>query len=320
MAHSATHGARGRDAERPSDIPKAGWRDILMRTKDEVGEDHVSMIAASIAFYALLALFPAIAAAVALWGLLFDPQQIEQQMAAASSALPPEAAGIVTGQAQKVADSTGTGLSLAAIGGLLFALYSASKGTKAIIEGLNMIYDEEEKRGLIRLNLVALALTLGLIVIAIVSLALVAVLPGLLAGLGIGGVTGGLFTWLRWPLLALVAVVGLAVLYRFAPSRDAPRWRWVSWGAVIATALWIAGSMLFSFYVRNFATYNETYGSLGAVIILLMWFWLSAFVVLLGAELNAEMEHQTARNSTRGSAEPRGHRGAHAADTLGEPR
>jgi membrane protein len=310
--------ARGRLAERPQDIPKAGWRDILWRIKDEIADDHVSMVAASIAFYSLLAIFPAIAAMISIWGLMFDPQQITQQIQALSSALPEGAAGIITRQAETVAANSGTGVSLAAVGGILFALYSASKGMKAMIEGLNVVYDEEEKRGFIKLNLLTLALTLGLIGMMIVTLLLITVLPALLGNLGLGDLVRIGLNYARWPLLLVVALVGLAVLYRYAPSRDEPQWQWVSPGALVATVLWLLGSIAFSIYVSNFSSYNETYGSLGAVVILLMWFWLSAFIVLLGAELNSEIERQTMRDTTTGLAQPMGQRGAYAADTVGE--
>jgi membrane protein len=317
VAKSATADeARGRRAERPREIPKAGWRDILLRTKNELSDDHVSMIAAGVAFYGLLAIFPMIAALISTWALIFDPQQIAQQIEQISGYLP-EAGSIVKNQATKIASGTGTGVSIAAIGGILFALYSASKGMKALIEGLNIIYDEEEERGFIKLNLVALGLTLGMIVILIVSLALIMAAPTLLGSLGLGSTVQTLVTWLRWPVLFAIVVVSLGVLYRFGPSRDEPQWQWVSWGAVIATVIWLIGSILFSIYVRNFGSYNETYGSLGAVVILLIWFWLSAFIVLMGAELNAEMEHQTARDTTRGPARPMGERGAQVADTVG---
>lgn len=319
MAEAATvDDGRGRKAERPRDIPRPGWRDVLVRTKNEVGNDHASMVAAGVAFYALLAIFPAIAALVSLWGLMADPQQIEQQIQAISGMLPEQAASILTNQARSVASHAGGGIGLAALGGLLLTLYSASKGMKSLIEGLNIIYDEEESRGFIVLNLVALGLTLAILVVLIVALGMITVVPALLGNLGLGSLVQSLVTWLRWPILFVVAMLTLAFLYRYAPSRATPRWQWVSWGAVIATLLWIAGSVAFSIYVRNFASYNETYGSLGAVIILLMWFWLSAFIVLLGAELNSEMEHQTAHDTTSGRARPMGERGAHAADTLGE--
>ncbi len=278
------------------------------------------MVAASVAFYALLALFPAIAAAIALWGLAFDPREIEAQIQQISSMLPDQAAGIVTSQADQLASNANTGLSIAAIGGLLLTLYSASKGLKAVIEGLNIIYDEEESRGFFKLNLVALLLTLAALLIVTGSLALIAVLPAVIGLFGLGSTLATVISLARWPLLALVALLTLAVLYRYGPSRDAPKWRWVSWGAVIATLVWILASIAFSIYVSRFGSYNQTYGSLGAVIILLTWMWVSAYIVLMGAELDAEIEHQTRRDTTKGEREPMGERGAHAADTLGERR
>ena len=310
----------GSDASTPSDIPSRGWKDILMRVVTQMNDDHISLVAGSVAFYGLLAIFPAIGATIAIWGLVFDPQQLSGQFEAIGSALPPEAASILTNQARQVAGSAGAGLSIAVVVGFLFALYSSSNAVKSLIEGINIIYDQKDTRSFLHYNLVAFGLTLALIALFIVSLALVAVLPGAIAFFRVGDHIATPVTWLRWPLLALFVVVSLAVLYRFGPCRSTARWRWVSWGAVGATVVWIAGSIGFSIYVRNFASYNETYGSLGAVIILLMWFWLSAFIVLMGAELNAEMEHQTARDSTRGPARPMGRRGATMADTLGERR
>ena len=290
----------------------------MLRTWRELGDDHVSMIAAGVGFYGLLAIFPAIAALISLWGLAFDPQQIEQQIESVSGFLPQDAAAIIKEQARAVASGAGGGVSLAAIGGILFALYSASKGMKALIEGLNIIYDEEEKRGFIKLNLLALGLTLAVIVAMIVALGLIVVVPIVLKFVGLGSVVADLVSLLRWPILFAGALFVLAALYRHAPSRARPRWRWVSWGAAIATLIWVIGSIAFSIYVSNFGSYNETYGSIGAVIILLMWFWLSAFVVLLGAELNSEMEHQTERDSTTDRPQPRGRRGAYVADHVGE--
>src|ERR671918_1645503 len=313
----ATSAERGRHADRPSQIPKSGWRDILLRTKREISDDHVSLIAAAVAFYGLLALFPAIAALISLWALLFDPQQIEQQIETLSGLLPPEAAAIIEDQARKVAEDVG-GLSIGAAGGILLALYGASKGMKALMEGLNIIYDEQEERGFIKLNLIALGLTLLVILAMIVALGAIIIVPILLGAVGLGPVAETLANLLRWPLLFVVALFALAIIYRYGPSRAQPRWRWVSWGAAVATIIWIIGSIAFSIYVQNFGSYNETYGSIGAVVILLMWFWLSSFTVLLGAELNSEMEHQTERDSTTGEPQPRGRRGAYVADHVGE--
>ena len=313
----ATAAERGRQAERPSQIPRAGWRDILIRTWHEIGNDHLSLIAAGIGFYALLALFPGIAAMVAIWGLAFDPQQIEQQIATISQLLPEQAAAIVTDQARKVA-AGGGGLGLAAAGGILLALYSASKGTKALIEGLNIIYDEEEKRGFIKLNFMALALHARRDRRHDRRPRPDRRRADRARFVGLGPIVDALVSILRWPILFAGALVVLAALYRLAPSRAAARWRWVTPGAAVATVIWVLGSIAFSIYVRNFGSYNETYGSIGAVIILLMWLWLSAFVVLLGAEVNSEMEHQTERDSTTGAPEPRGRRGARVADEVAE--
>jgi membrane protein len=309
---------RGRTAERPSELPAAGWRDILWRVKAEMAKDNLSLVAAGVAFYVLLAIFPAIAAIVSIYGLVADPQTVEQQLAAISHLLPEEARGIIEEQLKRVTSTASAKLSLGAAFGLLLAIWSANKGTQALITALNIVYDEEEKRGFIKLNLISLALTIGMILFLIVGLALIAVLPVLLDNLGLPAEIRQWAAWLRWPILAIAFMLALAALYRYAPSRDTPRWRWVSWGAVLATVLWLIGSALFSWYVTNFGNYNETYGSIGAVVVLMMWLWLSVLIVLLGAEVNAEMEHQTSRDTTRGPDQPLGRRGAYVADTVGE--
>lgn len=316
MAHS-TADDRGRHAGSPREIPKAGWRDILLRTKDQVGKDHVSLVAAGVGFYGLLAIFPAITAIISIWGLMFDPDTITQQIERLSGILPEQAQSIVADQAAAIAEGAGTGASLAAIGGIFLALYSSMKGVKSLIDGLNIIYDEDEKRGFIKLNLLSLALTLALIAIMIGALGLLVVYPLVVSAFGFSSIVQTLVSLARWPLLGLVAVAGMAIVYRYGPSRTRPEWRWVTWGAVAGTVMWIVGSIAFSIYMQNFGNYNETYGTLGAGIALLMWFWLSSFAVLLGAELNSEIEHQVERDTTTGPSRPMGQRGAHAADTVG---
>ena len=321
MAGSAAdERGRGRQADSPQEIPKQGWRDILLRTWDQMGQDHVSIVAAGVGFYGLLAIFPAITAIISIWGLMFDPAAITDQIDQVSGVLPQQARDVIKDQAASIAEGAGTGASLAAIGGILLALYSSTKGVKSLIEGLNIIYDEDEKRGFVKLNLIALALTLALVLMMICTLGLLVVYPAVIGVFGFSSIIQTLVTYLRFPLLAVVAIVGLMILYRYAPSRDRPKWRWVNWGAIIATLIWIVGSIGFSIYMRYFGNYNETYGTLGAAIVLLTWFWLSAFIVLMGAELNSEIEHQTARDSTTGERQPMGRRGAHAADTVGESR
>ncbi len=306
---------RGRDASRPREIPRPGWRDIFWRVYQSMTDDHVSIVAAGCAFFGMLAIFPAIASLVSIAGLVLDPSAVESQISAVATMLPQDAASILTDQAKKV--SGGTGLGLAAILGLLLALYSASAGVKTLMEGLNIVYDETEARSFIKRNVVGLGLTLLLIVGVLLAFGVVIVAPAILANVGLGQTTEAWITYARWPIMAVLVGAGLSVLYRQAPSRARPLWRWVLPGAALATVIWTLFSILFSLYVRNFGSYNETYGALGGVIILLTWMWLSAFIILMGAELNAEMEHQTARDSTVGREKPMGARGAVKADTIG---
>lgn len=309
---------RGRDASAPSQLPRSGWRDIALRIKDEVGKDNIDIVAAGVALYALLALFPALIALISLYGWFADPMQVEQQIASFTGVLPQNVQSLLTTQMQDIASGAESTLGFGAIAGFLFTLWSASKGMKALFTALNIVYDEEEKRGFIALNALAIVLTLGALVFGIVALALIAVLPALLGQLGLEAIARVAVSLVRWPLLAAAVMVVLAVLYRYGPSRDKPQWTWVSWGAVVATVLWLITSILFSVYVANFGSYNETYGSLGVVVVFLMWLYLSAYIVLIGAELNAEMEHQTTRDTTRGAEQPMGRRGAQKADTVGE--
>jgi membrane protein len=311
---------RGREAGGPRQIPRRGWGDILVRVRREVGDDNLSMISAGVAFYAILALFPAIAALISIYGLIADPNQVEQQVQAASDFLPQEVMTIIEGQMQSVASHPAQALGLGVAAGILFALWSATKGTKSMITALNIVYEEEEHRGFFKLNAVAFLLTLFTIVLAVVTLAVIVVLPVVLGMIGLGSLGETLVQVLRWPILGALVVFTLAVLYRYGPSRHKARWRWTSWGALGATLLWLVASWLFSLYVANFGDYGATYGSVGAVIVLLLWLYVSAFVVLLGAEVNAEMEHQTERDSTVGGDQPMGKRGARMADTAGRRR
>jgi membrane protein len=308
---------RGRQAERPAQIPKAGWRDILLRVKNEMTEDNLSIVAAGVAFYAFLAMFPALAALVSIYGLITTPTDLQQHLKSVEAFLPPDAAQLINDELQRVVQSQESRLGWGAVGGMLLALWSAAKGMKALIQSLNIVYDETEKRGFLRLNATALLLTATGVLLVIVFLGLVVGVPVILRTIGLEQTLGQLLNYLRWPLLAATGMFALALLYRYGPSRDEPRWQWVSWGAAVATGLWLIGSGLFSFYVSNFASYSATYGSLGVVVVLMMWFLLSIYSVLLGAEINAEMERQTTKDTTEGAPEPLGRRGAYAADTVG---
>jgi membrane protein len=309
---------RGRDARRPAEIPARGWRDIAWRVWSEMTEDNLSIAAAGVAFYALLAIFPALTALVSIYGLVADPAQVQQHLASLSGMLPPEAYQIIDDQITSVVSSADSSLSFGVVFGLALSVWSATKGMTAVMAALNMAYDEEERRGMIRYYLTAILLTLGGVVGVILALFVIVAIPAILELVGLDRIFKGLISVLRWPLLAVFLLIGLAAIYRYGPSRETAQWRWISWGAIFVTVLFIVGSLLFSWYVANFGNYNETYGSLGAVIGLLMWFWLTSYFVLIGAEVNAEIEHQTAVDSTTGAPQPMGARGAYVADTVGK--
>lgn len=310
--------ARGRTAESPKNIPAKGWKDVAFRVKDEIASDRIGLVAAGVAFYGLLALFPAITAVIAISGLLVEPAQIVEQMRSFSGLMPEEVMTIITDQASSVAGSRDGGLGLAAIVGILVALYSASKGMASLIEGLNVVYDEDESRGFIKLKLVTFGLTLLLIAGLLFGLGATLALPAILAFADFGPLLTMLISGLPWLALLALTMLGLAALYHFAPSRDRPEWQWASPGAIIGCVLWIVASVGFAFYVGNFGSYNESFGTLAGAIVLLMWFWISAYIILLGAEVNAELEAQTRKDTTVGEDEPMGERDAVKADNLGE--
>jgi membrane protein len=270
-----------------------------------------------VTYYALLAIFPAIAALVSLYGLVADPATIQDHLNALSGVLPGGALDIIREQVTRIASQGGGTLGFSFVFGLAISLWSANAGMKAVIDALNIVYDEEEKRSFVQLNLQSLAFTLGAIAFILLSLAGIVVLPVVLDFVGLGGGIEWLLSLARWPVLLAAVVAGLAMLYRYGPSRDKAEWKWVTPGGIVAVVLWLVVSMLFSWYVANFGSYNETYGSLGAVIGFMTWIWISSIVVLLGAEVNAEMEHQTAKDTTEGPTKPMGARGATMADTLG---
>lgn len=311
-------GTRGRNATQPGQIPKTGWWDILLRVKDQISRDNVSIVAAGVAFYAVLALFPALAAMVSLYGLFTEVSDVQQQITSLSSFLPQDAQTLIEEQLTSISTSGESALSFGAIGGLLFAIWSASKGMSAMITSLNIAYNEEEERSFIKVTALALGLTMGSLIFVILTLFLITLLPAVLGMLGFDQRIQTVFSLSRWPLLAVIVMGGLAILYRYAPCRNYPRWQWVSWGAGIATLMWIIGSSAFAIYANDYSSYNQTYGSLGAAVILLMWFWLTAFIVMIGAEINSEMERQTRVDTTEGEPEPMGQREAYSADTLGQ--
>lgn len=308
-------GGRGEEATRPWEIPKRGWKEVLLRVKEQMGTDNLSIVSAGVAFFALLSIFPGITALVTLYGLVTDAAQVEQQLAPLRDLLPGGAFDILAEQTRAVASTADGSLSIGLAISLGLAVWSANAGTKSIISALNIAYDEQEKRSFIRLNLWSLTFTLCGIVFMIFALTFIAAVPALLAvsDANAGPIQSVLLA-LRWVLMAGLMILALALLYRYAPSRTSPKMQWVSAGALTATFLWLLASIGFSLYVRYFGSYDKTFGSLGAVVVLLMWFYISTYALCIGAELNAELERQTRRDSTVGPEKPIGERGAYAAD------
>ena len=306
----------GDGADTPAQMPAAGWREIIKRAWEETKQDQVPLLAAGVAFYSFLALFPALIAAITLYGLVADPATVARQADQLTDTMPSDAASLVTDQLDALASAPQQSLGLGLMVALVLALWSASGGVGNIVTAINIAYDEEETRGFVRRKLLSLVLTLAAIVFVVVTIGLVAVAPALLDDLVSGGPLRWGFEAGRWLLLLAAVTLALAVVYRYAPDRDAPRFSWVSTGAVTATVIWLIASLGFSLYVDNFGSYSKTYGALAGVVVLLLWLWITNFIVLLGAEINAEAEQQTASDTTTGPERPLGERGAVKADSL----
>ena len=310
----AGDGAPGRGAETPAEVPPTAWLQVLKRTVKQLKEDDVPVVAGGVAFFSFLAVVPALAAIVSIYGLVSDRSQVLDQIRDLTAAMPNDVADFFTDQVTSITEQPEAGLGVAAAVGIVSSLWAAAKGFQALISALNIAYDEEEERKGWKVK----ALSLGF------TVAEAAVVAGVIAAMtAVGAVADDLGTAgavalgvLRWAGLFALLVVGLAVVYRYAPDRDKPKWRWVSPGALVAALLLGIGSFGFAFYVDNFGSYGETYGPLGAIVVLLLWLYLAAYLIVLGAELDAELERQTAKDTTHGSPDPLGRRGAYAADTV----
>ena len=307
---------RGQHASTPADIPARGWFEIAKRTAKKFSDNKLMSEAASVTFFALLSLFPAITALVSIYGLFTDPSTIKAHLDDVAGFIPSGGLQIIEDQVKRLTESPRGGLSVGAAIGILAALWSANQGAKAMLSALNDVYGERENRGFFKLTAVSLAFTVGGVVASLVGIALVLVLPIVFEAIGLGSALDLVMKIARWPVMLLGLMAALAVLYRFGPSRHLAQWRWVSWGGGIGAVSWVALSFGFSWYVEHFGSYNKTYGSLGAVIGFMTWIWLSSTVLLLGAQINAEMETQTAKDTTVGGEKQPGTRGANAADTV----
>jgi membrane protein len=309
----------GQRAYAPQQIPSPGWRNIAFRVKDAITRDRVLIVAGGVTFYAILSLFPLIAAFVALYGLFADPSDVARLVDDLEGTVPQEVLGVVEEQLDRLVSADTGALTLTSLIALAVAFWSANGGIKGLMEAMNVAYNEREERSFLKLNLTAMSMTLSGMALVATMIALSAVVPAIVALFPGAGWRDALLLWGRWPLMAVLLIMALAILYRLGPDRRAAKWRWITPGAVAAAVGMIAVSAAFSFYTSNFAAYDETYGSFGAIIAVMMWFWLTSIVVIVGAEINAETEHQTARDSTIGPDRPMGERDARMADTVAPP-
>ena len=284
-------------------VERWSWWQLQRRVWDKLGTNHVAMLASGVAFWAFLSLFPGLVALVSLYGLIADPAAIQRHVAALAGVLPQVALGVLTDQLQAITAHSNTTLSFTLVFSLAISWWSAASALKAVMEALNVAYGEPERRGVLRFNLEALLLTVGAIALTLLALVGVVAVPVVLRYLDALGLPQEVGDWLalsRWPVLAAFVLIGLAVLYHVGPGRSQPRWRWISWGTAATTVLWLLGSALFSFYVSRFNTYGQTYGSLAAVVVLQLWLWGSAYLVILGAQLDAEIDDHRARGAASG--------------------
>lgn len=309
--------ARGRNVDKPAQFGLRAWRDIGTRLWKQLARDRVGLIAAGVTFYTMLALIPGITAFVSLYGLVTDPLSIQNHISMLAGLAPPSALDLLRDELERITSAgTGTlGLSFALALGV--ALWSANNGVKALFQAMNVAYDEEEKRSFVKLLLLSFGFTLSIIVVTAIVINAVVIIPAVFDFIGLAVLTSTVGALVPALSIFLLVNLGIAALYRVGASRRRAKWRWITWGSVLASLIWLIGSFAFALYLANWGDYNATYGSLGTIMGLMMWIYISSYVVIVGAELNAEMEHQTRKDSTVGPDRPMGERGAYVADTLG---
>jgi len=305
---------RGQSATRPSQIPFKGWKDIVLRVKKEIAHDNVSLVSAGIAFYFFLALFPTLNAIVSIYGLVTSAQEMQEQLRELLVILPVESHQMISGIMQSIVDQSDQSLGLSFAVSILFSIWSTSKGMSAVFSGINIAYNERDTRGFLRRTGLVLLFTLGGILLIATTMGLIAGGPDIAKKLEFPEWAITAVVWGRWPLLLVMVMTSLGVIYKWVPHRTDPKIIWVNYGAITSGIAWLIASILFSYYVSNFASYDKLYGGFAAVIILLLWFYLSAYMLILGAEINSEMEYQTKKDTTVGPEKEMGERGAYHAD------
>jgi membrane protein len=307
---------RGNEAGAPWQIPARGWTDILRRAWKDTSKKNLSLVAGGVTYFLVLALFPALAALVSVYGLVANSANVANSVQSLSSMLPPSAVDMIGAELHQLVSASSKSLGLGAVIGIVFALWSSVGGMTGMMAALNIAYDQPEGRGFIRFYATALLLTVVVIIGGLIALAFVAGLPAVLNVAGVHGPGRWIGLVVQWPLLVVFMMGMVALIYRYGPDQHKPKWKWASPGVIVATILWILGSILFTIYVYHFGSYNKTYGSLGAPLVLLTWMWLSAFVVLFGAAINGEAERQARPDTTVRSLLPMGHGGAKGAETV----
>lgn len=314
FAHGEADHEHGQDAISPWQMPLAGWKDVLLRTAKEASADNIGLVAAGVSFYGFLALIPLLGAIVLSYGLLADPQTVVQNMTAMTHVMPTDIAQLIGEQLLHVVQTSSEKKGLGVLVALGLAIFSARNGAAAIVTALNIAYEEEEDRGFIKVNLLALGITLAAVVMAVLALIAVAIMTQIEALLPVAPIIALSFKVLSYIVLVGVAAGAAGLLYRFGPSRNSARWQWLSLGSLLFAVSWVALTVGFGTYVANFGNYSATYGSLATVVVLLTWLYLSSYLLVFGAELNSELEHQTRRDTTKGPEQPLGSRGAWSAD------
>ena len=279
-----------RNVNKPSEIPFSGWKSIGIGVKDMFGEDNVSIVSAGVAFYAFLAVFPAIGALVSIYGLAMDPQSLQDQLQKISQVMPQQAFEIIEAQLKDLVSTSGSALSWSLAIGILLSIWSANKGTKSLFTGIDIAYNTSNDRGFLKQNALTLLFTFGAVLLVIFSLGVIVIWPTFVDSIPLPSTLKGLISWLRWLVLAAIVVYFLGAVYRYAPAKKKPAFKWVLPGAILATILWLIASWGFSFYVKNFGSYGEVYGSISAVVVMLLWLFLTSIIILLGAEFNSEIE------------------------------
>ena len=274
----------------PIQIDGSGWKSVLMRVKERIVEDNIPIVAAGVAFYAFLAIFPGIMALFSIYGLVTDAQTAQEQITRLAEVMPEETISMIQKRVDSLIDTSASALGWGTTFGFLIALWSANRGIKALFTGLDIAYRVDSGRGFIIKNAMALAFTLGTIIVIIVSLAFIVLFPVLVNTIGLPGTVESLITWLRWPLLGIIIILAISLIYRYGPARKTPGFQWVIFGATVATIVWLIASWGFSVYVSNFGNFGEIYGSLSAVVIMLFWLFITSFIILVGGELNRTIE------------------------------